>query len=65
MVSAEAADPDRSALYMKLLHEDGKVFDQWAEMTHSDGDELVVDVLKVIQKKMVTDAVRQMENADG
>jgi hypothetical protein len=44
--------------YMKFEYEEGKVVDQWAEMSRRDGDEPMVDVLKIsFTKKMVTDAV--------
>jgi hypothetical protein len=44
--------------YMRFEYEDGKVFDQWTEMDHRDGDEPMVDVLEIsFQKKTVTDAV--------
>jgi hypothetical protein len=50
------ADP--LTTYMKFEYEDGKVIDQWTEMNRRDGDEPMVDVLKIsFTKKMVTDAV--------
>lgn len=52
--------------YMKFEYADGKVIDQWTEMSHRDGDEPMVDVLKVsFQKKTVTDAVWQRETGQS
>ena len=49
---------------MLFEYEHGKVFDQWTEMTLRDGDEPMVDVLKIaFQKKVVTDAVWETKDA--
>jgi hypothetical protein len=46
--------------YVNFEYEDGKVFDQWTGMRRRDGNEPMVDVLKLaFQKKLVTDAVWQ------
>jgi len=50
------ADP---LAYMMFEYEDGEVVDQWTEMSHRDGDEPMVDVLKIaFTKKTIMNCVR-------
>jgi hypothetical protein len=46
--------------YMEFDYENGKVVDQWTEMSHREGAEPMVDVITIsFEKKTVTDCVRE------
>jgi hypothetical protein len=48
--------------YMMFEYEDGGVVDQWTAMGHRNGDEPMVDVLKIsFEKKTIHDAVWQAD----
>ena len=52
--------------YMMFEYQDGRVVDQWTEMSRRDADEPMVDVLKIsFTKKTIRDCVWQVENSDG